>query len=469
MKVGERLKNVVGDPARRWSRLTWGFSSGVAFRDDESADHPPSLAPGKDWLFLASSDAYHSNAVVERRALHPDLRSGNAAVPVLHACVVVFREGLALPTTDLLHVVNTAHAVLVVRGAEEYFYLRDDFVLSTCEEESLVEWGVGRPLLANSFLAVGGALLVALVEKVWGPAVVGTVIVAAAGYRVQGAMTKLMRVRSPEWERNLLVPSGIHGTERVVQIVLVTLVALADLLDHRVLLLTALVIASAQVLVLEIAGQTCLTWGLATYRQTLYHQVCELTVVFVGLVAWLWLTYAFAGYFGAVLFGGLILISYEVSYVLCAGANTSYSLRDRSRAITVTVFVVASVVSNGVGIYAAVLSWDETNLKLSPKSLQPWRWPLTRAPDSFASGLRVLGLWAGAVVGSFIAVYVAVLLLSFRIGSDGGKVVGLGKRTRERERAGVFSHYHESSIPSRNLLVADVCQPPQPSRVAFIA
>lgn len=71
--------------------------------------------------------------------------------------------------------------------------------------------------------------MVAFAEEVLGPAVVGTLLVAAAAYRVQGTMTKVLRVTSVEWERHMLVLSGVHGTERAVQILLVTLVALADL------------------------------------------------------------------------------------------------------------------------------------------------------------------------------------------------------------------------------------------------
>lgn len=68
--------------------------------------------------------------------------------------VLVFREGLSVPTSLLLRVVNNAHAVLVLRGTKEYSYLHDDFVLSTRGEEALAEWGVGRPLFASSVLAI---------------------------------------------------------------------------------------------------------------------------------------------------------------------------------------------------------------------------------------------------------------------------------------------------------------------------
>lgn len=75
--------------------------------------------------------------------------------------MLVFREGLSVPTSLLLRVVNNAHAVvnnahavLVLRGTKEYSYLHDDFVLSTRGEEALAEWGVGRPLFASSVLAI---------------------------------------------------------------------------------------------------------------------------------------------------------------------------------------------------------------------------------------------------------------------------------------------------------------------------
>lgn len=74
-----------------------------------------------------------------------------------------------------------------------------------------------------------------------------------------------------------------------------------------------------------------------------------------------------------------------------------------------------------------------------------------RAPDSFFGGLRMLGLWFGVVVVCLFLVYTVVGLLSFRISSDTSKL--RGERTRAREGKGVFSHYHVSSIPSRNLLV----------------
>lgn len=99
--------------------------------------------------------------------------------------MVVFREGIALPTSEFVSVVNEAHVVVVVRRENDCSYLSDDFVLSARGEEALAEWGVRRLLFANSLLAVGGVFLVTFAEQVWEPAVVGTLLVAAAGYCIQ--------------------------------------------------------------------------------------------------------------------------------------------------------------------------------------------------------------------------------------------------------------------------------------------
>ena len=388
----------------------------------------------------------------------------------LEDLVLVFQEGLALPTGTLLHAVNCAHAVLVVGDRDEYFYLRDDFVLSTREEKALVEWGVGRPLLANSLLAIGGTLLVGFAEEIWGPAVVGTLLVAAAEYRIQGALTKVLRVRSPEWKSGYkLVPSGIHGVERVVQGVLVTLVALADLLDHRWLLLAALILASVQVVMLEYEGQARLTWGRKTYNSYLYVQLKVWTFYVAGLVAWLWLSYVFAGFFGCFLIG-LLLVTlfamtlrslYEGRRSVCGTPCSQCLERVVDGMVSKEVpEIVAGVVilgSVGLGLWAAVEGWDDADLKFSPQSLQPWRWPLVEpGPDSFLEVVRVMGLWLGLGVACFVSVYIAVGVLSFRISSDGSKVVGTGERILAREEhPSHFSHYRDSSVPSRNLLLQE--------------
>ena len=456
VKTGERLQNVVEDSTREWGREANFDAEGLSSEDDQRPAHPPDLALEKEWVFRGGDDG----SVVETRSVY------------LSGCcrdyVVVFREGVALPTDALLDIVHNVHAVLVLRGTDEYFYLHNRFVLSTEEEEALVEWGIGRPLFANSCLAVGGTLLVAFAEKIWGPAVVGTLLVAASGYRVQGALTKVLRVRSVAWTTHKLVPSGIHGMERVVQLVLVTLVALADLLDDRVLLLTALTLAAAQVVIMEYVGQACLTWGYAKYHRDLCAQLGVWTGVCAGLAASLWLWYVFAGFFACFFLGLTLVVLFLVGiYSFCNNFDNDPAM--------LTIFFIGSYGSVGVGIWASVLGWDEADLKYSPKSLLPWRWPLIRSPDSFSSVFRVVGLWLGVGVGCFIVVYIVVGVLSFGISSDASVEPGPDKRTRERKKKGVFSHYHESSIPSRNLLepgvgeqARDVAQQTQTAPIASV-
>lgn len=375
---------------------------------------------------------------------------------ILKDAVVVIREGQAVPTMELLRVVNNAHAVLALRGENQYFYLRDDFVLSAREEEAVIEWGVGRSLLGNSVLAVGGTLLVAFAEQIWRPAIVGTLLVAAAGYRVQGALTKVLRVRSPAWSDNMLVPSGIHGTERAVQGVLVMLVALADLLDNRVLLLTALVLASGQVVVLECVGQAVLTWGRERYSRVLSVQLVVWTCYCAGLVFFLWLSYLSWG-LPVVL---LCLFTPWIWWKAVGLRRLAWNVVE----IREIKYYVAPFVWAGCGAAigkSAKVQWDEKGLKFSSQALQPWGWPSGGFPPG--EGWSILDRWLVSIFTFFATAFLVVGILTFRIGNDGGKVVGLGKRTQARKDCGDFSHYHVSSIPSTNLLVVPgvVGQQPQ--------
>lgn len=213
---------------------------------------------------------------------------------------------MSFPTRELVSVVNNAFAVLVLRGTKDYFYLRNDFVLTAEEEDSLLEWGVGRPVFGNSLLAVGGTLLVAFAEEVWRPAVVGMLLVAAAGYRIEGAVTKIYRVMSKEWRDHLLVPSGIQGVERALQFVVLTLVALADLLDDKVLRLAALTCASMQVVLLEVAGQVVVTWTWKDFTKIVLIRLGNATFNAVVFSAALWLEYVFAGAFVWILFAVIV-------------------------------------------------------------------------------------------------------------------------------------------------------------------
>eukprot|EP00903_Cladosiphon_okamuranus_P014524 g13471.t1 len=448
VEAGEGIEYAATPSTASSAARMMGWETWSAPPEKKPARPPPTalaaLAPGKLWYSVGDDDV---GECVEGR--------DNLAGVDLANGVVVFREGLSMPKAELVRVVNTAHAVLALRGESQYFYLRQGFVLSAREEEALAEWGLGRPLFANSVLAMGGTLLVFFAEDLWRPGIVGTLLVAAAGYRVQGALTKMLRVLSPAWSDNLLVPSGIHGAERAVQGVLVTLVALADLLEDRALLLSALVLASAQVVVLESVGQAVLTWGFSVYRGILCVQLGVWASVCTGMAAFTWVAYVFAGSLTCLLCG----IVWGVVYSWCSGedvdrgviavldslysADMSSIYRDAPR-----------LVIFGAGIWAAVEGWNEADLKFSWRSLQPWRWPLFRAPGSLWAGFRVVGLWFGVVVVSLFAAYVVVGLLSFRTSSDTDATKPKGEKKRARKASGSFVHYHhdEKSIPSRNLL-----------------
>lgn len=455
------------DSTRSWNRRG---ALGLSDRGDQRPAHPPALASENIWSFCDGDLIDVRDVVVERREIYGAGGIGCG----FENNVVVFREGLALPTRELLRVVNNAHAVLVLRGGtKKYFYLRrDGFVLSTREEQALMEWGVGRPLLANFVLAAGGTFLVALAERFWGPAVVGLLLVALAGYRVQGALTKLLRVRSREWKSGcMLVPSGLHGAERALQGVLVTLVALAGLLDNKWVLLGTLAAASVQVFVVECIGQAALTWGSAKYIRVLYHHLLWCTVMSLYLVCLLWFTYACAGILGACVLGVLL-------YCINSSLLISGCLDARSSCFKVSAYL-ALFSTLGLGIWATVVGWDEAEMKYTFKSLQPWRWPLLSLPVSLASFLRVSGLWIGVVSFGVSAAYCTGGVLFFRVSSDGGEVVGWDERTQARLESSNFSHYHEKSIPSRNLLESssssgvgrparDAGQPPPPP-VALVA
>lgn len=94
--------------------------------------------------------------------------------------------------------------------------------------------------------------------------------------------------------------------------------------------------------------------------------------------------------------------------------------------------------------------------------LLPWTWPFFRAPDSLWTFLRVVGLWFGAPVVYLGAYALVIVVFSFSISTDMTGAVGV--RTHARKKDGVFGHYDESSIPSRNLVEIQ----PQPVPVAPI-
>ena len=360
--------------------------------------------------------------------------------------VVVIREGLALPTKTLLDITNAVHAVLVLRDSsggsgDEYFYPHNDFALSAEEEDSLVEWGMGRPLFSGVLLAVGGVLLVALAERVWRPAAVGVLLVAGAHYRIQGALTRMIRINSGEWKRHELVPSGIHGTERAAQSLLLTVLALADLLDSRVLLLVGLVAAASQVVLMEVAGQVVITWGFQGYVSTL-----SLALLSCWQIVFLWMFlcffyFVFAGALTAYAVCSLLLFWLE-SVQCWAALSVEVKNLVGSSLSTVGAFVVAAGV--------AVLDCIGLDIKVC---LAPWKWPLTQAPDGIRSALRLPGLWLVVVAHCFFAAFLPWVLWTFKTKSDrNADVVGLrGARGSARLQSGLYEHYSVSSIPSRNV------------------
>lgn len=392
--------------APRWE--TWSPPPDV-----EPAHPPPSVpsfASGKRWYFVGDDDVDHC---VEGRRVDVELNDG----------VVVFREGMAMPKKELVRVVNEAYAVLVRRdhiNHKEDFYLRDEFVLSVRDEEALEEWGIGRFLFANSILALVFA------EPVWTPAVVGTLLVAAAGYRVQGGLTRIRRALSSDWKRKVkLIPSGIHGSERAVQILLVTIVAIADLLEDRMLLLAALVSASVQVVVVETVGQAAITWGVSFYRSFVFLVVGVWAFVCAGMLAFVWLAYVFAASVFVTSVVGFLLFGTSWGERCLYSSDGCFSWVRRLGVLGT--FLAFS--------WIAVLDWHEADLKFSMQSLQPWRWEsLFRTPDSIFVGVRVIGLWVGVVVVCLLVVYVVVALLSLGLGSDteerdrGGRELERGKR-----------------------------------------
>lgn len=299
VKAGEVLEHT--DEVSAQDRVDWGSLVHIDFSstDDQRPDHPPDLAPGERWRVIAPN-VYGSQDL----KYFQNLGEGDDVV-------VVLREGWSIRTHALLHLVNTAHAVLVRRvlpQSIEYIYLHNDFVMSADEEESLLEWGVGRSIFGNPALALGGTLLVAFSEQVWKPVIIGTLLVAAALYRVQGVLTKVLRVGSPEWKCNKLVPSGTHGTERVVQLVLVVLVVLGDLLEDRILLLAALSSASVYVILLEFIGQVVTTCGWKKYSWEVFSFVSLMIVLELLFALLSWLIYVFAGAFSCIILILTILV-----------------------------------------------------------------------------------------------------------------------------------------------------------------
>jgi len=432
LKAGASVETPSEDSAQGWSQsdfrsyypvppLLW---DGAAPEGDvqRRPDRPPNLAPEKRWFFVAGRRPAGFN--LELRDIKDVGRSD----------VFVFREGLSMPTHTLLRVVNQAHAVLVLRGSREYFYLQNDFALSTDDEESLVEWAVGRPMFANSWLAVTGLVFVRFVEQVWRPSVLGILLVAAAVYRVQGVLTAVLRVRSDEWKGNQLVPSGVSRIERVVQLVLAILLALANLLDDRKWLLAALTYALVQVVLTEAAGQV-LTWGFSAYMVALFGHVFSWMCLFSGFAVFCWLLYV------APLFFLVSMVGTVVSSML----HVIFHGRKRMERGVFFLFLVV-----GISMQQVFLGMGDL-YSFSPQAFQPWTW-------DFDSSTLQLSVGVALAVASPVVLISTIRLLSFTIGFD--SIEPRGTKTKKRGEGLMFVEYHKSSIPSRNKF-----PPPPPADV----
>ena len=379
--------------------------------------------------------------------------SGAADMVDWEESVVVLEEGLALPSRVVLELVNTVYAVLVLRG-DTFHYLHNDFAMSAEEEESLVEWGIGRRAFAGILFAVGGLMLV-LFSDVWRPAVVGTLLVAAATYRIEGALTTLIRICYGGWKDEYrLIPKGIHGTERFVQFVLITTLAVSEILDHRLLLLIGLSLATFQVVILEIVGQIAITWGLKKYLKAVFTQFFSCAMAIAGWMVLAWVGY-FGGRFASVVVFVLILVGCVFVVVRSARsciAGVLKKLIDSKLLSYGAVFLLWLGMS--VNIVVDDVSLTKHGYDDLLVSVTPWKWRLlTHAPDGIWSGMRFVVLWLIALGDVLFTAFVSISMFSFKIGSDRGiNVFGVkGERSMRRKERGEFMGFREYAIPSRHL------------------
>ena len=299
--------------------------------------------------------------------------------------------------------------------------------------------------------------MLVLFADVWRPAVVGTLLVAAATYRIQGALTKLIRKCSPSWKREDLIPNGIHGTERLVQFVLVTTLAVSEILDSRPLLLIGLSLATFQVVILEIVGQAVITWGWRKYLVSVGRRLYSCVMVCSLLWSVAALSY-FSERFASVLLLGLIILIGCVFVGRRSAQGCIAGAFEKLNGSKPCSFVALPLFFVGYYVYLFLFwSYDpETSFTVL---LTPWKWrSLTEAPDGIWGALRLLVLWLIVLSYVVIAAFVIVFMFSFKIGSDRGvDVFGVrGARSLRRKERGEFMAFSESSIPSRHVLFHDI-------------
>lgn len=492
VRANERRQHTNVDTGRepppinlRWMEWPDGSLSGGLSQGATRPSQPPTLRPSQPLdpeqeqrtherscyflgcdLVSADQNNRQQQFVENRR-----FRFGDGGAVAWEDSVVVIREGLALPVQSLLELVNTVYAVVVLRR-DTYYCLHNNFALSAEEEESILEWGVGRLVFSNIYLAVGGLLLVAMAEHVWRPAVVGVLLVAAAAYRVRGTHTKLIRVRSDDWTSSKLVPRGIHGLERAVQVVLLTTLALADLLESRVWLLVGLSATAAKVVMLEVLGQAILTWSFKHYFKEVSHHLTDWTFLLVlgwGLSCGLYLVGAYVTIFVMwVLFAVVLAMCLSPCLVLFLTDNEDDEDEDGGKLCAVwsvpiilsffLAFLCVEAVASELGVNTSYWSVEDgENDWLLPKDLsictQPWKWPLMSRPYTVGNAFGLPFWWFVAVSDCVLVAFVVVSSMVLRMGSDRTETVELrrSKRGSRRERFAQILICTDSSVPSHDV------------------
>ncbi len=374
--------------------------------------------------------------------------------------IVVLAEDLGLPTRELVKLVNTVYAVLVVRVEDDprrgreyfYHYLKNDFALSAEEEASLVEWGLGRAFLAPIILAVGGSLMVQMAH-LWHPALVGTLLVTAVYYRIQGAMTKLIRVMKDK-RKHHLIPSGMHGTERAAQFILIAFLAAAEIVESRTLLLGVLWATTLKVVVLECLWQWK-TWGLYVLLKGV-----ALRLLSTAFPVVCWMLYSMVSFlerrFIPVYGLGVILL-----HSPCC-LRIANNIHKNCRWLMLRLL---SLIMPSLGFYLIYFLQDKDeideilNWQYLRSSWTPWEWALVQAPDDIFSALDLLGLWLILFGHCVVALHVVISVFTLKLSSDrwtDNKLLGQRRiRARARKNLEEFLHWDDpdghESIPSRHV------------------
>lgn len=226
------------------------------------------------------------------------------------------------------------------------------------------------------------------------------------------------------------------------RLALAVLLTLADLLDDRMLLLAALVFASGEVVLMESASQA-VTWGFRKYA--IAFLLRARSWIFFGLVCAIcsWLLYVFPM---TVYVDSVGLLSGLPVQMVFARAQPVVGFSSRMQTavewLLRTGVVAAAILYRILTQCKNVLASIATALEMALSWGIFW---LSRCLFLFLFWLsRCLPSQQSS--GSF---YFALVSTAWH--------QGRGERTRERQDEGVFCHYyHESCIPSCNLLLPSV-------------